>query len=43
MTPAAGIVTTVIFLGRPLPESVPLGAREDVAWSFAYTDHERRV
>jgi hypothetical protein len=43
MTPATGTVTTVIFAGRPLPESVSLGTREDAAWSFAYTDEQRRI
>ena len=43
MTLAISTVTTVIFLGRRLPESVPLGTREDIAWSFAYTDDQRRA
>ena len=43
MTPAIGTVTTVIFVGRPFPERVPLGTREDVAWAFAYTDEQRRI
>lgn len=43
MTLAAGTVTTVIFPDRSLPESVPLGTREDITWSFAYTDDERRA
>jgi hypothetical protein len=43
MAPVTSMVTTVIFPGRPLPESVPPGTREDVAWSFAYTDDERRA
>ena len=43
MTLDTGTVTTVIFPDRALPESIPLGTREDIAWSFAYTDDERRA
>jgi len=43
MTLITGTVTTVIFRNCPLPESVPLGTREDITWSFAYTDDERRA
>ena len=39
---AGTMVTTVVFPDRPLPESVPLGTREDVAWPKAYTDEQRR-
>jgi immunity protein Imm1 of predicted polymorphic toxin system len=42
MTKATTTVTTVVFPDRPLPESVPLGTSEDVAWPKAYNDEERR-